>query len=49
MCKKRKYKDKIAALFALSQCLRQNAKGNRHECRVYFCNKCNSYHLTSKK
>lgn len=36
-CKKRKYKDRIATLFALSQCQRQTAVGNRQERRVYHC------------
>lgn len=48
-CKKRKYKDKIAAMFALSQCRKQTATGNRQEKRIYFCDKCGFYHLTSKK
>lgn len=47
-CKKRKYKDKISAMFALSQCRKQDAVGNRQELRVYFCPVCKHWHLTSK-
>lgn len=47
-CCKRRYKDKIAAMFALSQCRKQTATGNRQEQRVYYCSKCKCYHLTSK-
>ena len=50
MCKKIKYKDKLSAMFALSQTKRVgNFKGKRNECRSYYCNECNAYHLTSKK
>lgn len=48
-CTKRKYKDKIAAMFALSQCRRQTAVGNRQERRVYYCLICGKWHLTSLK
>lgn len=47
-CNKRKFKDKIAAMFALSQCRARINKGNRQEKRIYFCEKCKAYHLTSK-
>lgn len=47
MCRKVKYKDKIAAMFALSQC-KSVKKGNRQEIRFYYCNKCKCYHLTKK-
>lgn len=50
MCKKIKYKDKLSAMFALSQCKRVgNYKSKRDECAIYFCNECNAYHLTSKR
>lgn len=48
-CRKRKYKDKIGAMFALSQCRKQTAVGDRQECRVYFCPICKTWHLTSQK
>ena len=49
MCKKIKY-DKLGAMFALSQCKRVgNYNPLRNECRVYYCNECKSYHLTSEK
>lgn len=47
-CTKRKYKDRIAAMFALSQCRARYRKGNRQEKRIYFCDKCKAWHLTSK-
>lgn len=47
-CTKRKFKDKIAALFALSQCRARNKKGNRQEKRIYYCDMCHTWHLTSK-
>ena len=48
-CRKVKYKDKLSAMFALSQCRRVgNYKSNRDEKRIYFCPICKAYHLTSK-
>ena len=47
MCKKIKYKDKISAMFALASC-KHEKKGNRQEQRIYYCNICKCYHLTSK-
>ena len=47
MCKKIKYKDKISAMFALASC-KHAKKGNRQEHRIYYCNVCKCYHLTSK-
>ena len=44
ICKKKKYKDKISAMFALSQCKR--GKGHRQEIRLYYCNECKAWHLT---
>lgn len=49
MCKKKRYKDKLEAMFALSQARKHRRKGhNRREKRFYFCKECNCYHLTSK-
>ncbi len=45
MCKKIKYKDKIAAMFALAKC-RHAIKGKRQETRIYYCKTCHSWHLT---
>lgn len=48
-CHKKKY-DKLGAMFALSQCKYfGNFKSKRNECRIYFCQECKCYHLTSKK
>lgn len=50
MCKKRKYKDKISVMFALSQCIRVGKyKPIRDEKRFYYCDECQCYHLTSKE
>ena len=50
MCNKIKYKDKLSAMFALSQCRRVgNYKGKRDECAYYYCEECKAYHLTSKR
>lgn len=49
-CQKIIYKDKISALFALSQCRKQGSKVNEKlELRCYYCDKCHGWHLTSKK
>lgn len=47
VCKKKKYKDKLAAMFALSQC--KKGDGIRQETRYYYCNICKAWHLTKKK
>lgn len=47
MCKKIKYKDKIASMFALATC-KHATKGKRQEIRVYYCSKCHMWHLTKK-
>lgn len=47
MCKKIKYRDKIAAMFALATC-KHATKGKRQEIRVYYCPKCHMWHLTKK-
>lgn len=48
--KKKKYKDKISAMFALSQCRKVgNYNAKRNEKRIYYCAICKSYHLTSQK
>lgn len=48
-CNKKKYKDKISAMFALSQTqFVGNYSPKRNEKRFYFCNECNAWHLTSK-
>ena len=46
-CSKIKYKDKIAAMLALDSCKNSKA-GKRQERRIYYCNICKCYHLTSK-
>ncbi len=47
MCTKKKYKDRISAMFALSQCKKGN--GNRQEIRYYYCSECDAWHLTKTK
>lgn len=46
-CKKKKYKDAVSAMFALSQC--KKGKGHRQEILFYYCDKCKCYHLTKIK
>lgn len=49
MCKKRKYKDKLSAMFALSQTKRRgNYQPLRNEKRIYYCENCKAWHLTSQ-
>lgn len=48
ICKKKKYKDKISAMFALAKC-KNNKKGKRQETRIYYCEECNCWHLTKIK
>lgn len=45
---KLRYKDRIAALLALADTSR-SASGKREETRVYHCDKCHGWHLTSKQ
>ena len=47
MCNKIKYKDKISAMLALASC-KHSRKGKRREHRIYYCEICKCYHLTSK-
>lgn len=44
-CRKRGYRDRIAALVALGEL---SIRKNREECRVYYCQSCDNFHLTSK-
>ena len=46
-CSKIKYIDKIAAMLALASCKNSKA-GRRQERRIYYCNICKCYHLTSE-
>lgn len=48
MCNKKKYPDKISAMFALASC-KHSPKGKRQETRIYWCEECKSYHLTKIK
>ena len=47
MCQKRKF-DKLGAMIALSMCRRGSAGWKRRELRMYYCSRCNAWHLTSK-
>jgi hypothetical protein len=44
-CKKRKYNDRISAQRELAFI----RKEGRRECRVYYCDNCRCWHLTSKE
>ena len=46
MCNKIKY-DKIGAMFALSQTMKSKSH-KRMEKRIYYCNECKAWHLTSE-
>ena len=48
MCTKQKYKDKISAMFALSQCRKYGKVHIKLEKRCYYCSECKAWHLTSK-
>lgn len=51
-CGKICYKDKIDAQFALYKCESANRLRNNHnrqEQRIYFCQLCKCFHLTSQK
>lgn len=48
-CKKKRYKDRLDALFALSQCRKQSSPSCRQESRIYHCPHCGGFHLTSQK
>lgn len=47
-CEKRRYRDKVAALFALSQ-VRDDAARPKVEHRAYRCPECRGWHLTSRR
>ena len=50
-CRKVLYKDKIEAMFILSQLNLRGRKGhpNRREKRCYYCNQCKGWHITSQE
>lgn len=47
-CTKRTYKDRLSALYALSQCRKSSASSARRESRIYYCPLCGGFHLTSQ-
>lgn len=46
-CKKRRYRDLIAAKLALEQIASKSHRREKNEQRVYRCYLCRGYHLTS--
>ena len=46
-CYKRRIRTKIAALRALNTCMESDDEARREK-RIYFCNECHAWHLTSK-
>lgn len=46
-CRKRKFRDRIAALVALAE-VRRHGSDRHTERSAYRCPKCNAWHLTSK-
>ena len=48
-CTKRRY-DKVGAMIALAGTdFASNRNSKRHECRMYFCDSCRAWHLTSRR
>lgn len=46
-CRKRRF-DKIGAEIAIARNMGKYHVTKRFECRYYFCDRCNAYHLTSE-
>lgn len=46
-CRKRRYTDRIQALYVLAV-LKQKGKQGHDECRAYQCSSCKGWHLTSQ-
>lgn len=46
-CKKRRYRDNIAALFALERIQNGHDRADHKPIRAYQCSKCKGWHLTS--
>ena len=46
-CKKRRYRDSIAAKLALTQVSAKDHRRIKTEKRIYYCRLCSGYHLTS--
>lgn len=36
-------------MLALADCKKLSRKPTRNECRVYYCDECQAWHLTSKR
>lgn len=48
-CRKRRYRDRIAALLALAATgRRKHARNPKQETRIYRCPACKGWHLTSQ-
>ncbi|WP_157008802.1 hypothetical protein [Agromyces laixinhei] len=47
-CTKTRYRDRIAAMLVLAQ-IHDKASRPKQEARVYFCDDCRGWHLTSRK
>ena len=47
-CKKRKYRDEIAAKLAMASTALKDQRRIKNEIRTYKCYKCRGYHLTSQ-
>jgi hypothetical protein len=44
-----RYRDKVGALFAMSQARHKDSSGRaKLEQRAYFCSRCRGWHLTSR-
>jgi hypothetical protein len=47
-CKKRKYKDTVAAKLAMASTALKDHRRIKNETRIYRCHRCKAYHLTSQ-
>jgi hypothetical protein len=47
-CKKRKYRDEIAAKLVMADTARKDHRREKNEIRTYYCRYCRGYHLTSQ-
>lgn len=47
-CKKRRYRDEVAAKLAMASTALKDQRRIKNEIRTYRCNKCRGYHLTSQ-
>lgn len=47
-CKKRRYRDEVSAKLAMASTSLKDHRRIKNEIRLYKCNRCKGYHLTSQ-